>query len=63
MTTIEIEQTLTAAFHGGDLRRRELRLTAEEAAYIAAHYPAALTPLGPGADKTWYEITFRGAEN
>ena len=34
MTTIEIaalEETLSAAFQGGELRRRELRLTAEEA--------------------------------
>ena len=63
MTTIEIESKLTAAFRGGDLRRRELRLTEEEAAYVAAHCAAVLTPLGEGADKRWYEITFRGAEN
>lgn len=63
MTTIEIEEKITAAFHGGDLRRRELRLTEDEAAYIAAHFSAVLSPLEAGTDKNWYEITFRGAEH
>lgn len=63
MTTIEIEQKISAAFRGGEIRKRELRLTGAEAAYIAAHFSVVLTPLGAGADKTWYEITFRGAEN
>ena len=63
MTTIEIEQKMTAAFLDGDIRRRELRLTEEEAAYITACYPAVLTLLGRSTDKSWYEITFQGAEN
>ncbi len=56
MTRIEIENLLSAAFCGGEICRRELRLTEEAAGYIAVHYPARVTALG-GA---WYEITFRG---
>lgn len=63
MTTIEIETKLTAAFRGGEVRKRELRLTEDEAAYIAAHYSAVLTQMGESGTKTWYEITFRGAEH
>ena len=48
MTTIEIaalEETLSAAFQGGELRRWELRLTAEEAEYLALHWEGVrLTP-------------------
>ncbi len=63
MTTIEIESKLTAAFRGGEVRSRELRLTEDEADYIRAHYAAVLTPQGESGGKSWYEITFRGAEN
>ena len=62
MTKIEIEHTLSEAFRGGELRRRELRLSPEEADYIRTHYQASLTPLTAG-DGAWYEISFRGAEN
>lgn len=62
-TIIELEQKITAAFRGGELRTRELRLTSEEADYIRARYPALVTPMGPAADRSWYEITFRGVEN
>ena len=62
MTKIEIEHTLSEAFRGGELRRRELRLTQEEAAYIRAHWAARLAPMGESGGKTWYEITFQEAE-
>ena len=63
MTIIrEIEEKISAAFHGGEILTRELRLTSQEADYIRARYPASLTPLTAG-DRAWYEISFRGAEN
>ena len=62
MTTLEIEQVLSDAFRGGELRRRELRLSQEEAEAIRASFPARLAPLGESGGKTWYEITFQGAE-
>ena len=58
MTTIEIaalEAALSSAFQGGELRRRELRLTAEEAEYLTLHWEGVrLPPLSPSGDKTWY---------
>ena len=63
MTKIEIEHTLSEAFQGGELRRRELRLSPEEAEYIRAHSAARLTPMGESGGKTWYEITFQGVEH
>ena len=62
MTKIEIEHTLSDAFRGGDIRRRELRLSTEEADYIRTYSAAQLTPTGESGGKTWYEITFQGAE-
>ena len=62
MPTIEIESKIADAFRGGEIRCRELRLTGEEAAYIRAHF-AAVVLHGAGRGKSWYEITFRGAEN
>lgn len=62
MPTIEIETLLSAAFRGGEVRRRELRLTEAEADAIRTRYAAVVTPMGESAGKTWYEITFRGAE-
>ena len=59
----KLEQTLSDAFRGGALRRRELRLTGEEAAYIRARFPAQVLPMGPAGDKGWYEIIFQGAEH
>lgn len=60
MTTIEIaalEATLSSAFQGGELRRRELRLTAEEAEYLTLHWEGVrLTPLSPSGDKMWYLV-------
>ena len=58
----KLDKKLSQAFAGGAVRRRELRLTAGEAAWMAARYPARVIPLGPGGDKGWYEIIFQGAE-
>ena len=58
----KLDKKLSQAFAGGAVRRRELRLTAGEAAWMAARYPARVIPLGPGEDKGWYEIIFQGAE-
>ncbi|BDF72842.1 hypothetical protein CE91St41_38250 [Oscillospiraceae bacterium] len=64
MTTIEkdvrnpaLEDFFTACFARGEILRRELRLTPEQAEYARTTYPADLRPMG-GA---WYEITFKGA--
>ena len=60
MTTIEIaalEAALSSAFQGRELRRRELRLTAEEAEYMAQRWEGvSLTPLSPSGDKMWYLV-------
>ena len=60
MTTIEIaalEAALSSAFQGGELRRRELCLTAEEAEYMALRWEGVrLTPLSPSGDKMWYLV-------
>ena len=58
----QLDKKLSEAFAGGGTRRRELRLTDEEAAWVAARYPARVVPMGPGGDKNWYEIIFQGAE-
>ena len=48
---------LSECFAGGELLRRELRLSRVQAERLAADYPAQVRPMG----KNWYEITFRGA--
>ena len=58
----QLDKTLSEAFAGGGVRRRELRLTSEEAAWAVARYPVRVVLLGPGGDKNWYEIIFQGAE-
>lgn len=63
MFTIEIERKITEAFRGGELRCRELRLSGEEAEYIRTHFSASVTPMGPESGKSWYEISFQGAEH
>lgn len=63
MTTIEInalERTFSAAFHGGETARRELRLSAEEAERLRAYADLVLLP-GPAGDKAWYEVSLKGA--
>ena len=60
MTTIEIaalEAALSSAFRGGELRRRELRLTAEEAEYLTLRWERVRrTALSPSGDKMWYTV-------
>ncbi|MCI8476831.1 MAG: hypothetical protein HFE97_00575 [Oscillospiraceae bacterium] len=55
----ELEARISACFEGGTRLRRELRLTPEEAHYLAAVCAAQVSPLGDA----WYEITFQGAVN
>ena len=47
---------MSQCFAGGEVRRRELRLTGEQAGLIARRYPAGVSPMGDG----WYEVTFQG---
>lgn len=51
------DRLLSSAFHGGELTRRELRLSDEQARFLAEHYPATVTPLG----EQWYQVTFEEA--
>lgn len=51
------DRLLSAAFHGGELTRRELRLSDEDAQYLADHYPAVVQPMG----EQWYQVSFEGA--
>jgi len=61
MTTIEeenaLERLISECFHGGDICRRELRLSPAQAGLIAGQYAAGVRPMGD----SWYEITFQGA--
>ena len=57
MEHAELDRLLSAAFHGGELTRRELRLSDEDALLLTRHYPAAVQPLG----EQWYQVTFEGA--
>lgn len=57
MDEYELTARLSEAFSHGETLRRQLRLTAEEAGWAQAHYPAALTALGDG----WYDMEFQGA--
>ena len=63
MTTIEIaalEAALSSAFQGGELRRRELRLTVQEAEYLSLRWEGVrLTALAPSGDKMWYAVELR----
>lgn len=49
------DRELSAAFHGGERLTRELRLTDEQARYLAAHYPAVVQPMGG----QWYHVAFK----
>ena len=48
---------ISQCFAGGELLRRELRLSRTLAERLAADYPAQVRPMG----ENWYEITFQGA--
>lgn len=52
-----MDRLISRCFAGGELLRRELRLTEDQAAYVAGHYPAQVIPMG----EHWYEITFQEA--
>ena len=53
----ELDRLISQCFAGGELLRRELRLTEAQAAYVAGHYAAQVIPMG----EHWYEITFQEA--
>ena len=57
MEHAEFDRLLSSAFHGGELTCRELRLSDEDARFLAEHYPATVTPLG----EQWYQVTLKGA--
>ena len=52
-----LDRLLSECFAGGELLRRELRLTGEQASVLAQRYPAAVRPMG----ENWYEISFQEA--
>lgn len=52
-----MDRLISRCFAGGELLRRELRLTEDQAAYVAGHYRAQVIPMG----EHWYEITFQEA--
>ena len=55
-----LEAALSSAFQGGELRRRELRLTAEEAEYLALRWERVrLTAMSPEGDMA---VVYRGTE-
>ncbi len=62
MDIVAFEQMLSAAFHGGEYRERELRLAPEEAEYLRTAYPAArVKPMQvPECSdrKNWFEVSF-----
>lgn len=67
MTTIERDPALEALFSqvfaGGEILRRELRLSEKEQEYLRVRYPhARVTPLpSPGAAKRWYTVSLENA--
>lgn len=54
MEHAELDRLLSAAFRGGETLSRELRLSEEDARFLASHYPAVVTPMG----EQWYRVTF-----
>ncbi len=48
------DRLLSAAFHGGERSCRELRLSEEDARFLAGHYPATVEPMG----EQWYQVTW-----
>ena len=57
MEHAEFDRLLSSAFHGGETVCRELRLSDEDARFLAEHYPATVEAMG----EQWYQITFKGA--
>ena len=57
MTTEDgLSALISECFAGGEVCRRELRLSEEQAGLLAQNYPASVRPMG----ESWYEITFQG---
>lgn len=56
MKELELDRWVSDVFHGGELRRRELRLSDEDARLLAGRYPASVKPLG----EQWYLVSFEG---
>lgn len=59
MEETKLAERISEAFHGGERRRRELRMDQWEAEFLAARYGAKVAPVG----QNWYEISFGGVEN
>lgn len=57
MEHTKLDRLLSAAFRGGEQLQRELRLSDEDARFLADHYPAVVEPMG----EQWYQVTFKGA--
>lgn len=58
MEHAELDRLLSAAFHGGERTCRELRLSEEDAQYLADHYPAVVEPRG----EQWYFVTLEAKQ-
>lgn len=54
MDHTEFDRLISAAFHGGEYKCRELRLSEQAARFLSDHYPATVEPLGG----QWYQVTF-----
>ena len=50
------DRELSDAFHGGERRSRELRLSEEQLQYVSGLGSAQVEPLGG----QWYQVTFEG---
>ena len=57
MEHAEFDRLLSSAFHGGETVCRELRLSDEDARFLAEHYPATVEAMG----EQWYQVTFEEA--
>ena len=55
----DLDRLISRCFAGGEVLRRELRLTEPQAACVADHYGAQVVVMG----EHWYEITFQEAYN
>lgn len=59
--TAALMHSLSSAFHGGERRIRELRLTGAEAACVSRLPGARVLPLSPsGEGKGWFQVELKG---
>lgn len=58
MERADLERLVSSAFCGGERLCRQLRLSDEDARFLAEHYPVTLDPLG----EQWYQITFQSMQ-